>query len=245
MTSTPPDAPTPPARPTAAPAPVTVVPGAGERGGARRPARWAAACALLYSLTHHTGSALAGLGTVNRTRWADWADLLTPYAVLLTAAAALRAAGAGRRVWALYLAGAVTYVEGHGIHLAANSVANDSPGHVAHLWDEAAGHYIWYTGALLVAAALTAALADRPPPPARLALAPALGVAATWTSNSLEGGTAVMGIAAAAAFTAYGVHARRRFGRVLVPAFAPAAVAIAAYGVWHHGFPQPSSLGWG
>src|SRR5262245_42542804 len=80
--------------------------------------------AIAHPLTHHTGVGLAWLGTVGDTRWADWIDILTPYAVLLPAAAALRAARTGPRIWTLYLLGAITYVEGHGIHLAANSVGN-------------------------------------------------------------------------------------------------------------------------
>lgn len=233
MPSTPPQAHAPHTEASIAPAP--------ERG---HPARWLAASALLYSLTHHIGFGLTGLGTVGRTRWADWIDIVTPYTVLLTAAAALHTAGAGRRVWALYLVGAITYVEGHGVHLAANSVFNDAPGDVAHLWDEVAGHYLWYAGTALVVAALAAALAHRPAPPARLALVPVLGVAATWTSNSLEGGTAVMGIAVALAFTAWGLRTRRHLGRVLIPTFAPAALMLTGYGIWHRGFPQPTELGW-
>lgn len=210
-----------------------------------RPLRWLTACALLYGLTHHIGFGLAGLGTVGHTRWADWADLITPYAVLLTAAAALHTARADRTAWIVYLTGAITYAEGHGIHLAANSVGNDTPGlPVVHLWDEVAGHYIWYAGAALVAAALARALARRPAPPARLTLVPALAVGVTWTTNSLEGGTAVMGIAVAAAFTAWGWHTRHGLGRALIIAFAPAALALTAYGVWHTGFPQPTELGW-
>ncbi|GAA4226632.1 hypothetical protein GCM10022254_12230 [Actinomadura meridiana] len=239
MTSTPPLTPHDP--PAQAPAPAidgTPQPVQG------RPLPWLTACVVLYVLTHHVGFGLAGLGTVDRTRWADWVDILTPYAVLLTTAAALHAGGAGRRTWALYLIGAITYVEGHGIHLAANSVGNDAPGHVAHLWDEVVGHYFWYAGTALVAAALVAALAHLPAPPLRLALIPALGVAFTWTSNSLEGGTPIMGLAVATAFTAYGLHTRRTLGRVLIPAFAPAIVMLIGYGIWHHGFPQPSDLGW-
>lgn len=211
----------------------------------RRAERWLAACAVLYGLTHHIGFGLAGLGTVGHTRWADWVDVLTPYAVLLTAAAALHAAGADRRGWAVYLVGAITYVEGHGIHLAANSVGNDTPGiSVVHLWDEVVGHYLWYAGTALVFAALALTLAHRPAPPARYALIPALVVAVTWTTNSLEGGTAVMGLVTAAAFTVWGLRTRHRLGRVLIPAFAPAAIALTAFGVWQRGFPQPTELGW-
>lgn len=206
--------------------------------------RWLAATAALYNLTHHLGFALAPLGAIGHTRWADWIDILTPYTVLLTAAAALHTAGASPRSWTLYLIGAITYTEGHGIHLAANSVYNTQPGPTAHLWDETVGHYLWYAGTALVFAALATALARTPPPRTLLHLPLTLGVAITWTTNSIEGTTAVMGIAIAAAFTAYGLRTRRHLGRVLLPAFAPALVMLTAYGVWHQGFPQPSDLGW-
>ncbi|TDC97822.1 hypothetical protein [Actinomadura sp. 7K507] len=212
---------------------------------ARHPERWLAACALFYGLTHHIGFGLAGLGTVGDTRWADWVDILTPYAVLLTAAAALHTGQADRRSGIVFLVGAITYVEGHGIHLAANSVGNDTPGiPVVHLWDEVAGHYIWYAGLALVFAALARTLAHRPAPPWPLALVLALTVALTWTTNSLEGGTALMGLIIAAAFTAWGLRTRHHLGRILIPAFAPAAVALAVWGIWHRGFPQPTDLGW-
>ncbi|MGP4028400.1 hypothetical protein [Actinomadura sp. 3N407] len=211
----------------------------------RRPERWLAACALLYGLTHHIGFGLAGLGTIGHTRWADWADFLTPYTVLLTAAAALHTGQADRRSWVVYLIGAITYVEGHGIHLAANSVGNDTPGiTVVHLWDEVVGHYVWYAGTALVFAALARTLARRPAPPPHHALVPALAVALTWTTNSLEGGTAVMGVIIAALFTAWGLHTRHHLGRALIPAFAPALIVLTAYGIWHQGFPQPTELGW-
>lgn len=73
------------------------------------------------------------MGEVGATRWADWVDLATPYAVLGTAGLALSTAAVPRRVWVLFAVGALTYAEGHGIHLAANSVANVVPGPTAHL----------------------------------------------------------------------------------------------------------------
>jgi uncharacterized membrane protein YagU involved in acid resistance len=56
---------------------------------------------------------------------------------------------ARRRIWLVFGAGSIAYASGHGIHLAANSVANASPGPTAHLWDEVVGHYIWYVGVAL------------------------------------------------------------------------------------------------
>src|SRR3712207_307827 len=82
-----------------------------------RRTRWLATTAVAYSVLHHAGSGLASLGTVGSgpTRWADWIDLATPYAVLIPAAVTLWAAPAG--IWLVYLVGAITYVEGHGVHL--------------------------------------------------------------------------------------------------------------------------------
>ncbi|SPT58099.1 Uncharacterised protein [Actinomadura madurae] len=206
--------------------------------------RWLVATVALYTLTHHLGFALAPLGSVGHTSWADWIDILTPYAVLLTAAAALHVAHARPRTWVLYLIGAITYTEGHGIHLSANSVYNVQPGPTAHLWDETVGHYLWYAGTALVFAALTTAFARTPAPRTRLYLPLSLGVAITWTTNSIEGTTAFMGIAVAAAFTVYGWRTRDGLGRVLLPAFAPAVAMLTAYGIWYRGFPQPSNMGW-
>lgn len=203
-----------------------------------------AALAIAYTLTHHIGFGLAPLGSIGDTRWADWFDLLTPYAVLLTAAAALRAGGAGPRTWTLYLVGAITYVEGHGIHLAANSVGNVDPGGLAHMWDEYAGHYLWYGGLTLVVAALAAALADRPAAPGPWPVTLALLTGLTFTTNALEGQFAVPALAIGAAFTAWGWTTRHRLGRLLIVAFAPALLLIAAHGIWHGGFPEPTELGW-
>ena len=58
---------------------------------------------------------------------------------------------------------AVLYTQGHGIHLAANSVGNVAPGEPAYLWDEHVGHYLWYTGFALLVATLAATLAERRP----------------------------------------------------------------------------------
>lgn len=219
-----------------------------EPGGAAGgdPLPWLAACAVSYVLMHHLGTALGWLGGPGSdgTRWADWIDLLTPYVVLLPAAAALHAGRAGRRAWAIYLVGAITYVEGHGIHLAANSVGNVAPGDVAHLWDEIIGHYLWYTGIALVFAALAMTLARRPAPRGIVPYVLAVLVGVTTTTNALEGNTALLDLAYAAGFLAWGWRTRHGLGRLLIAAFAPAAVLLIGYGVWHGGFPQPSELGW-
>ncbi len=192
----------------------------------------AALCAAAYAVTHHVGTSLAPLGEVGggaRTRWQDWADLAVPFAVLAPAALALAAARPGRRVWVLFGVGAVLYVEGHGIHLAANSVHNIAPGPTAYLWDEVVGHWLWYAGWFLVAAALLAATGDRPLParPAGRALAVLLAVAVgvTVATNAVGGGTVPLAVAAALAAIAHGV---RRPGRLRAFAALSGAVALVA-----------------
>ncbi|XVQ15667.1 hypothetical protein ACQP1W_25025 [Spirillospora sp. CA-255316] len=208
------------------------------------PLPWLALTAIAYALTHHVGVGLAWLGDIGDTRWADWIDLLTPYAVLLPAAAALRAAHARPRTWTLYLVGALTYVEGHGIHLAANSVGNHAPSDIAHLWDEYVGHYLWYGGLTLVFVALAATLARRDPARGPLPVILALLTGLTYTTNALEGQTALPSIAITAAFAAWGWTTRHRLGRLLLIAFAPALLMLVIYGIWHRGFPEPTDLGW-
>lgn len=122
------------------------------------PARWLAAGALTYSVLHHLG-ALPDLGAApHGTRWTDWLDLLTPYAVIGPALAALASAGTDRRGWWIALLGAGAYVQGHGIHLAAHSIG-DQRGDAApiHLWDAVVGPALWVAGVALLGLALARA----------------------------------------------------------------------------------------
>jgi hypothetical protein len=204
--------------------------------------RWLVVFALGYGLLHHVGAVLSPLGSVGVTRWADWAEMGVPYAVLLPAAAALVTGGASRWVWAVYLVGAITYAEGAGIHLAANSIGNVDPGTAVHLWDEVIGHYAWYTGVVLVVVALASTFA-RQAPAGKIgpyALAALVGI--THATNSLEGGTVVFGVLAAAVLGGWGWVTRAGLGRLLLVAYALALLLLAGYGSWHGGFPQPSGL---
>ena len=205
-----------------------------------RPARWLAAWALAYNVLHHLGSLPGGLGAApGSTRWVDWVDLLTPYVVVGTALAALATAGTDRRGWAVSAAGAVAYASGHGIHLAANSIGN-ARGDAApvHLWDEVVGHWLWYGGLALLVVALGRAVTVVARPPA-LVLAVATGL--TWTTNALEGTTAVGSLAVAAGLAGWGWRRREEgAGRLLLAAFGTSAVLLAAYGAWQGGFPAPS-----
>jgi hypothetical protein len=110
--------------------------------------RWLALTALAYGVLHHLGAVPAGFGSVGMTRWGDWLDLAVPFLVLTPALFSVL--GTGARPVAVFAAGAVLYVEGHGIHLAANSIGNVAPGDAAHLWDEVVGHLLWYAGVAII-----------------------------------------------------------------------------------------------
>jgi len=208
---------------------------------------WLLLFGVAYAVMHHAGTVFADVGEVGPTRWADWIDLFTPYLVVGAAAGALRGGGASRGVWAVFLLGAVLYTQGHGIHLAANSVGNTlSEPHpdVVRLWDEVVGHYLWYAGFALVLASLAAALADRRPRGGVGAHVLAGLVGFTHFTNSVEGQTAWMGIGTAVVFGLWGVFTRDGMGRHLVTAFGLSLVLFAGYGVWQGGFPEFSELGW-
>jgi hypothetical protein len=212
-----------------------------------RATRWLAWFVVAVVVGHHLGTLLGPLGETGRhTEWADWVDLLTPYAVVGTALATLLAARADRTPWVVAAVGAVVYAQGHGIHLAANSVGNargnDQP---VHLWDEVVGHYVWYAGLFLLVAALVRGLRGvRLDSPWRWPLAVLFGL--TAATNGVEGGTAVFSLIVAAGFCLWGWRARLP---VLLAAYGVTLVLITGWGVYWaiadgRAFPQFSELGW-
>ena len=219
----------------------------GERHG-RTFGGWLVLFAVGYVVLHHAGEIFKGLGDVGdtETRWADWIDLLTPYVVTGTVAGALRGGGASRATWTLFWFAAVLYTQGHGIHLAANSVNNALPGspEPGQLWDERIGHYLWYVGFYLLVVALAVSLADRRPRGGAGAHLLALLVGFTNFTNSVEGQTAWLGIGAAVVFVVWGTMTRDGMGRLLVTAYAFSGLLFLVFGVWQGGFPEFSELGW-
>ena len=205
--------------------------------------QWVAVWAIAYNLLHHLGALPVGLGDAGGgTRWVDWGTLLTPYIVVGSALAALRAAGTDLRGWMIALLGAALYVQGHGINLAANSISNArGDAAPAYLWDEVVGHWLWYAGFALLVVAL-ARVVDLPARRVSVFLAVATGL--TWTTNALEGTTAVRSLTVAAALAGWGWQRRSEgTGRLLLAAFGTSTALLAVYGLWHLGFPAPSELG--
>jgi hypothetical protein len=200
-----------------------------------------AAFAAAVAIGHHIGVGLEPLGNVggSGTRWADWVDLLVPYVVVGVAAAVLVRAGTDRLGWAGFALAAVVYTQGHGIHLAGNSVDNAEGGHVAHLWDEDVGHWIWYLGLTFLVVVLLRAL---PPLDVSLWSVPWIVLAGfTWFDNTVEGGVPYLGMAAA---VLVGGYAARRRVPPIAATYGLALVLLIVWGVWRQGYPQFSQLGW-
>ena len=215
----------------------------------RRTVRLLAAAAVALVLSHWLRLLPLGFQAPGATRYEDFADLLTPYVVAGPALAALAATGASRRTWTVALLGAAAFVQGHGIHLSANSIRH-AVGPVApvDLWDEQVGHWIWFVGLTALTAAVVHAVAATVPA-ARWGPVLAGLVGLTWAANVVEAGMAALGIGArvrpgragvAPAVDGHGPPARarlravaghrRRVGRVVgrVPAAQRARVAVEA-----------------
>src|SRR4051794_5623826 len=183
--------------------------------------------------------------TVDRTRWADWLDLAVPYLVIGLAAWTLQGLAARRSTWIVLAAGGVMFTQGHGLHLAANSVGNVAPSPTEHLWDEVVGHYIWYAGLALIIFALARELAPRalPDKPA-LAYLGAVGLGVTLFDNLVEGGVVLAGSFMVAAFLLYAWPYRRSAGILLLISYGLTALGLIGWGIYWGGWPQFSQLGW-
>ena len=178
-----------------------------EPASRRRTVRAWTALLAVVAVGHHLGTLTAPLGELGDIQAADLLDLLLPYAVVAAAGVALLAVP--RTAQVVGVAGLLLYVQGHGIHLAANSIAERQPSDTAFFWDELAGHWIWYAGLYLVLAALLLGRAvSTPAGPVRLLLSVAVGV--TFATNAL-GGHAVP-LAVVALLLLGGLAARRREG---------------------------------
>jgi hypothetical protein len=178
----------------------------------------------------------------------DWIDLFTPFAVVGTGVWLLRG-GASRLALVVAVVGALLYVDGHGIHLAANSIGHENltgdAKDVTHFWDEEWGHFEWHLGLFVLI--LGFCLAERSRPVEVKAWEGALSALLLgWTlfTSTVEGGTWWMELGATAVFVPWALAARRPLLSAFAGAIAICALMIGIWAVWHGGVPQFSELGW-
>jgi hypothetical protein len=177
----------------------------------------------------------------------DWIDLLTPFAVI-GAAAVLLGRGVSTPALVVAIIGAILYVDGHGIHLAANSIGHEQltgdAKDVTHFWDEEWGHAEWHLGLFVLIGGLSLAERGRTVPvDRRAAVLAALLLGWTFFTSTVEGGTWWLELAATAVFVPWAVSARRPVLSAFAGAFALCALLIGIWAVWHGGVPQFSDVG--
>ena len=214
-----------------------------ERARSWTPERCAVVFAAAVAVFHHLPILAGPLGIH------DAVDLVTPFAVVGAALATLLSLRAPPRALLLALVGAILYVDGHGIHLSANSIGDEPISgrarDVAHFWDEQFGHVWWHLGWFALVAAICLAEPGRGVRLSRgqtRAIVFLLG--ATLFTNTVEGGDWWLELAGAALFCAWALAARRAILTAFAGAFAFAAALIGIWVIWHGGEPQFSQLGW-
>jgi hypothetical protein len=191
--------------------------------------------------------------------WADVFDLLTPLVVIPLYWLLLRsttASSLGNRQVLSFLVLAALWVEGQGMHLAANSISNllgDGSTEVhdlVHFYDEALSHYVWHIAmaglsVLLVLAVRGAVGSVRWPVIAPAAVLYGL----TYFLAINEGGTVPFGLPAAGLITLGLVISKRQRARThnLIAFFLTGyAIALAFFLGWFvywGGFPEFSEVG--
>jgi hypothetical protein len=179
----------------------------------------------------------------------DATDLVTPFVVVPAALAALFSLRPPPRALVVAFVGAILYIDGHGIHLAANAV-NGHPlsgdaAKSAHFWDEQFGHVWWHLGwFVLIGAIALSESRRRVTLSRRQAAAVVVLLGATLFTNTVEGGDWWLEFAATAVFGAWALVERRALLTAFACAFALAAALIGVWAIWHGGVPQFSELGW-
>lgn len=125
--------------------------------------------------------------------------------------------------------GVLLYTEGHGIHLAANSIYNVAPGEPARLWDEAVGHLLWYGGFWIVVVAVVLAVKQTAIPVTPIGMLLSLAVGVTHATNADGAHAPVPAVAALAAtgFVILGWRLRSAVGRYLSLSYAVAGLMLA------------------
>ncbi len=197
----------------------------------------------------------------------DMVDLLTPFVLVALYALVYRRkdddalAGLVRPAQSriLFIFFAILFVEGHGMHLSANSISRflvDTPGldayAIAYFYDEVLGHYLWRAGTLGLTGVLLARHWRRGKGVPRwgfLALA-SMVYGLTYAVASTESQTVPIDLPASAAiaglFGARWWRVRAMPGGIVFAfyglAYGVVLLFLAAWGLYFGGFPEPSQL---
>jgi hypothetical protein len=184
------------------------------------------------------------LPTIDLLRLGIGIDLFTPLAVVGAAAAVLLAERPTRLVLLVAFVSALAYVEGHGIHLAANAINGAHPtgeaGRRTEFWDERFGHIQWHLGWFGLLLAFCLAERARPDawPGARSAAVPVAALGFTLFTSTVEGQTWPLLLLAGVGFVASAAVARRPLLTQCAAAFGFAAALIGVWALWQGGVPE-------
>lgn len=212
--------------------------------------------------------------------WGDSLDFLTPFAVIPFAyilysrlnrisqssqrsESSLKSLNILAKV--ILAAGFISYVEGHGLHLSANSIArllqemkDTDLFRAVYLYDEIISHYIWIVGLFLVSSGLILIASNLSfKPPVRRSLIflclGALFYGLTFMAEAVEGQTVIFAFPAAVVNFLVSLVLclkRKREGRVnpillfFFLAYLLSVILFSIWGISRAGFPQFSELGW-
>ena len=173
-------------------------------------------------------------------------DVLTPFAVVASAAWVMLALGASRKLALAGLFAGALYVHGHGVHLAANSIHNEgAEGDLVYFWDERFSHVESVLGWFALVAVFC--LAERTAPRAVSNSTPLLALAAAllgWTffTSTVEGQTWWLELPATVAFGVWALRAPRPLLRAGAGTFVVGALLIGVWAILQGGVPEFSDV---
>ncbi len=235
---------------------------------------WLLAYAIGYAVFHIL-PAFMNIEVQHRLMIADLVDLLTPYVMISLvcilycsmtkgAALSLKKQARGTAI-AILILGAVTFIEGHGMHLSANAIGRhltSSPPSslftLDYFFDEILGHILWDAGLAIIALGIILIGVNLDQPSAKRSfpwpvVAGSLVYGFTYFVNAVEGQTVIFTFPLAVLLAAVMIWLRRRWKTSLLhnPVFVmflfawiTAICLFMVWWVWQGGFPEFSDLGW-
>lgn len=223
----------------------------------------------------HIMPAFLDLEIANRLMVADLFDLFTPFVMIFLVYKIYRSVLQANedcidtanpiRILIILILGAITFVEGHGIHLSSNAIArhltsmkDSSLFAMDYFFDEVLGHILWDSGIVLLSVAFiamgftsrrTSILRMKP----LLLSFGSLLYGFTYFVNAVEGQTVVFTFPVAIILPSVifwlCLRKRSQFFEnpilfIFLFSYTIAVIFFLIWGVWNKGFPQFSELGW-